>query len=389
MLKKLIAPLSVQAFVDNFHSQLAYYGKGDAERFEDLFQWADVNECLANARTGDQFIRLIGEEGPGPYLSQHKLSEHISQGKTIVINSLQDVDPVIRAFCEDLSSELNTCVTVNCYVSNPSAQGFKMHYDAHDVFIVQTEGCKRWHVHPASELWPIDKYHSDMQAPNTKPYLDVVLKPGDILYIPRGHWHIAKAIEPCVHLTVTVPSTNGSIFLKDLLTQLADNMPILRKELPLYNIKSLGGSLSDAKLDHDLQEMADAMITVLADKARLKQFLLEYSVCNRLVKKDIALPQLGDINTKLTRTTKLIRQPRQVCLIKKLNESSTKVVVSGHQFLIEDVPNSFVQALLDESKVITGNALIEQAELENTPLAWDDLKSILITLVNKGVLQLR
>jgi hypothetical protein len=86
------------------------------------------------------------------------------------------------------------------------AQGFTAHYDTHDVFVLQIEGTKQWRFYapvrelPLAEEWrPL---HKDEIGPVT---MEAVMRPGDTLYMPRGHIHEAFTSEDLsLHLTVGV-----------------------------------------------------------------------------------------------------------------------------------------------------------------------------------------
>ena len=38
---------------------------------------------------------------------------------------------------------------VNAYLTPPAERGLDIHFDFHDVFVVQLAGAKRWHVWPS------------------------------------------------------------------------------------------------------------------------------------------------------------------------------------------------------------------------------------------------
>ena len=87
-------------------------------------------------------------------------------------------------------------------------QGFAPHYDDVDVFIVHTAGHKRWRIYkplpvailPATSSPDFDERQDEIGAP----ILDVVLKPGDLLYLPRGTIHQAEALPGRAALHVTI-----------------------------------------------------------------------------------------------------------------------------------------------------------------------------------------
>jgi hypothetical protein len=82
-----------------------------------------------------------------------------------------------------------------------------VHHDTHDVFSLQVAGEKRWLVYaPVWEL-PLkhQRYKAETMGEPGEPVLDVTLRAGDTLYLPRGWLHEAKTSETdSLHLTVGV-----------------------------------------------------------------------------------------------------------------------------------------------------------------------------------------
>ncbi len=74
-------------------------------------------------------------------------------GATVVLQGLQLTDPHLAKVSNNLALALDHPVQVNAYLSPPAAHGLELHYDLHDVFVVQLEGAKRWRV------WdPLDRH---------------------------------------------------------------------------------------------------------------------------------------------------------------------------------------------------------------------------------------
>ena len=81
-----------------------------------------------------------------------------------------------------------------------------MHHDTHEVVSLQVAGEKRWLVYePVLELPLKDqRYKPELGAPG-EPVLDVTLRAGDTLYLPRGWLHQAMTSESdSLHLTIGV-----------------------------------------------------------------------------------------------------------------------------------------------------------------------------------------
>ncbi len=91
------------------------------------------------------------------------------------------------------------------------SQGFNDHYDVHDVFVMQVAGEKQWRIRPPVHVWPTrdqpwTNYREQVEAATAEaPLLDVILRPGDCLYLPRGFLHSATATEEVsAHVTLGV-----------------------------------------------------------------------------------------------------------------------------------------------------------------------------------------
>ena len=113
-----------------------------------------------------------------------KVAEQLVAGATLVVQSLhRQWDPLVD-FADELMAEIGHPVQINAYLTPRSASGLRTHRDEHDVFVVQLDGAKEWTVDGLG---------------------DVVLEPGDVLYIPAGCDHSAVTTEDLsLHLTIGV-----------------------------------------------------------------------------------------------------------------------------------------------------------------------------------------
>jgi ribosomal protein L16 Arg81 hydroxylase len=121
---------------------------------------------------------------------------------------------------------------VNCTGAN--AVGLNWHYDAEDVFVLQTLGTKEWSlrkntVHP----WPlIETLPEDMQYEReTMPIMRCQLAEGDWLYIPAGYWHFTRANEVSISMSVGLLPPTAIDLLDFLRSQLPADLR-WRQRLP-------------------------------------------------------------------------------------------------------------------------------------------------------------
>ncbi|KAK9810193.1 hypothetical protein WJX72_006485 [[Myrmecia] bisecta] len=116
-------------------------------------------------------------------------------------------DPLWRLL-GTLEEVFRCCMGCNAYLTPPGSQGFAPHCDDIDAMVLQVEGAKRWRCYaPRSPDEVLPRFSSPDfdQDEIGEPVLDVVLRPGDLLYMPRGTIHQAEALEGehSLHLTVS------------------------------------------------------------------------------------------------------------------------------------------------------------------------------------------
>ncbi|WP_199320486.1 cupin domain-containing protein [Leptolyngbya sp. FACHB-261] len=138
-------------------------------------------------------------------------SDRLRQGATLIINGVHQRVPAVAQLAANLRCDIGYETHVNLYCSPARQQGFDCHYDTHDVLILQIDGEKKWFVYRETVSYPTSNMPSSKQLQLTEPpYLECTLRAGDLLYIPRGHWHYAVACEqPSLHLTVGIECQTG------------------------------------------------------------------------------------------------------------------------------------------------------------------------------------
>ncbi|WP_176740424.1 JmjC domain-containing protein [Streptomyces sp. Ncost-T10-10d] len=105
-------------------------------------------------------------------------------------------------------------------------RGRPLHRDDADVLAIQISGEKRWRVHagPADGNWEPAREDGDPG----EVLLETVLRPGEVLYVPRGFAHHADAVgdAPSVHLSLTVREAGTANLYALLQALLADGAAI-------------------------------------------------------------------------------------------------------------------------------------------------------------------
>jgi hypothetical protein len=126
-----------------------------------------------------------------PIADMNRIGGLLETGCTIILDEANMYDPSLEFTCRALQWWSGDTVQVNLYLTTRMAEGFELHWDDHDVIVVQLAGDKTWDVRGASRSLPMFRD----AAPNYEPSEDIVwnevLREGEAIHIPRGFWHRA------------------------------------------------------------------------------------------------------------------------------------------------------------------------------------------------------
>ncbi|MGW8330254.1 JmjC domain-containing protein [Streptomyces sp. NPDC055897] len=158
-----------------------YMSVGEQPRSKSVSSTADVRRIMT----------LASEGSPDPV----KVAQHVANGASLTINQVDQYVPNLRAMCEQFETETHIRAGVILFVSPPSAQAFSLHADPHDIIVMQTHGTKQWEIHPT--VW---EKKNDPGAGIRR----LVMKPGDMLYVPEGTPHVVRTNEDGLSIHQTV-----------------------------------------------------------------------------------------------------------------------------------------------------------------------------------------
>lgn len=195
-----------------------------------------------------------------PMVNMDRVGQLLRSGCTVVLDALDTFDPTMEVACRALQWWSREVVQVNTYLTTADAPGFSLHWDDHDVVIVQIAGEKSWEVRGTSRAVPM---YRDAE-PNTAPSRDVVwsgtMKAGDVMHIPRGYWHQATRTDRgdggfSLHVTFGFVKRTGV----DWLTWVADRS---REREPFRHDLDRSGPEAQALQQ---KRLVDELLLLLAD----------------------------------------------------------------------------------------------------------------------------
>jgi len=232
-----IAPSDAAAFRAEYFGRRPLHVQGDGRGRPEILHWARFNEALAvtpywNEESLKVYYRSraalrenycdtadLRPGAPAP-VNPAKVKALLGLGASLIANHIHRVCPPVAAVVAMLEREFSARVFANVYCSFQGVQAFQTHFDLHDVFAVQVEGEKTWHVYesradtPINPLPPGDEIEKWLTASRGKLLFEAQMKPGDILYLPRGQYHDAlTGAQASLHVTFGVqPATGLALF---------------------------------------------------------------------------------------------------------------------------------------------------------------------------------
>ena len=264
-------------FVSQYYQRLPYSRSGDGE-FCHLGQWPSLNEILGHADADVMVVRR-GEQRQGTSPRSAEEAQRLcDEGYTILVRHAERHDVRLAELAAGFQADLAGAVNIHIYVTPAEQFGFGWHYDAEEVFILQTAGKKEYSLRKNTvNPWPLEEtLPSDMQYEREiMPLMKCLLSAGDWLYIPSGYWHMAQAQETAISLAVGImPPT--AIDLYDFLRRRLVSSLLWRQRLPPPGAASplSGQQLRDAYRQLIRQLAADLQST-LADES-LPEALLRH-----------------------------------------------------------------------------------------------------------------
>jgi lysine-specific demethylase/histidyl-hydroxylase NO66 len=261
LLRKLIEPLGVSEFLRDYYEKKPILSPNNKCRnFDDLISLEKLDHLLATSELPPASIDMARSKPPiskanftfkSGNIDRGAVVRHYQSGATIIFPQINLAIDELANFCRNLEFELSCKVQTNVYLTPRNSQGFKTHYDDHDVFILQIHGKKNWNLYQQAVEKPFRGEPFDSSEHEAgKLNLNFTMEPGDCLYIPRGYMHDATNVgsEPSLHITVGLLVKKWADLMLEVLSEVALNNSEFRESLPVGFAKK-DFDMSNARTD--------------------------------------------------------------------------------------------------------------------------------------------
>ncbi|MGZ8284647.1 MAG: JmjC domain-containing protein [Allosphingosinicella sp.] len=240
-----------------------------AEELNDLLPLDALDRLVFSGGLGSPNLQLLANgravdvpqtASIAPATDTGYLFQAFRSGSSFRIQHLENYLPEVASFCRRIEGEFGFPIRANVYVSPSNSAGLAPHYDSSEVFVVQVVGEKRWRIfEDYTNRLPLPLYEARFNPSRQKPVgdpVEVALKSGDILYLPRGMMHSASTGQQSVsiHVTFAVLGLTWIDMIGTVLRRASQDHEELRRLVPIGEVEGM----SD-------EEIADKAAALLGD----------------------------------------------------------------------------------------------------------------------------
>jgi cupin superfamily protein len=388
----LIDPIAPATFFSEYYEQKPLLiHREQPSRFQALLTIADIDRYLATATPcrPDVFLVDAGRElkpedyalEPSGRIDLPRAYQLFATGATISLSQLHERLAPLAALCRAVEKTFSSHFQTNVYLSPPNAQGFKTHFDSHDVFVQQVSGSKLWTLYDTAVVLPLRGQVFDpakhAPGPSTREF---ALQAGDLLYCPRGLFHSARSTEEAsLHITLGLIGKTWADVMLEAVSAACLASPAFRANLP-------AGFANEGFDATEATATFRGLIDTLAREAQLAPIL-------ERMREDFVTSRRPDLQGCLQETlrpeptidSKVAPRPALLYLLRETKEGlvllfgateitlpafardALKFALAGPPFLVRDLPGQ----LDDAGKVVLVRRLLREGLLVRQDEAFE------------------
>lgn len=253
--RQLIDPMPPEKFFQDYCHKRPVHIPGQPGKFGSVMSWDDLNAILDMSVWTARSLQLSLDRQripPAAYCRNgvdrnqmqvlqpdaEKLLGFLKRGASLLLNEIETLHPGVCSVMETIEAAHGGRGNANLYCSWKQHQAFDSHFDRHEVYALQILGEKRWQIYEGRAENPIE-HPAFLNMPQAeydrmkgRVAQEIVMRPGDLLYLPRGQFHDALASsDASLHVTFSCSEPIGLEWLTKL-WELAVRDPLFRADLP-------------------------------------------------------------------------------------------------------------------------------------------------------------
>lgn len=288
----LLGPVSIDDFARKYYEKAPLHIPRNREGFYDRFfslselervvYHTDIaNDDLYAAKDGtvsrkESYLRKVDPKSKAAdtklVIDSDRVSALFAHGCSIVVDKITTRSPGMAGLCSAISTFFRLGAGANVYLTpGGEQQGFRAHYDTHDAVIIQIEGTKHWRVYDwGTELALQTQNFNPKKHVVGEPKLELEMRPGDLLYLPRGVIHEARSSDALsLHVTIGLYPITWIDVLWETIENAGEELALRRSasvDVPANFedpelVAALARALSSEKIKAAEQKLRDAFLS--------------------------------------------------------------------------------------------------------------------------------
>jgi 50S ribosomal protein L16 3-hydroxylase len=211
VLRSLIYPLAEDVFLRRYFPQRLLVSHGPLRRFSRLLALDELKDAESAARACRSYVR-VWSRGVDVHVDGVEAMDCYRAGMTLYMTGIGRCIPAVQRFVRDVATDLGIPAE-QCgadLIASRAGAGAPMHFDSDDGFNIQLRGRKRWRTAP--NRWvahPLVSYgvgypdigrqlsaNANGPMPERMPASSRThhVRPGSVVYLPRGTWHETQVV---------------------------------------------------------------------------------------------------------------------------------------------------------------------------------------------------
>jgi len=245
VLEFMAAPTSSEKFIaDYFEKKPLVVLRNEPSRFRSLLSLERIDEIISGVDLKEGQIdithakrNILREDyiDSSGYADRGRIIEEFRNGASIILQQLHQLDPLLARFSQSLEKVFSCHIQTNVYLTPSSNQGFRTHYDNHDVFVLQISGAKSWRFYntPVDNPYRGEGFNSNIHETGEITQ-EFILNAGDFAYVPRGLMHdaVSTGDEPSLHITIGIINRTWAELMIEAVSEVSLKDKNFRASLP-------------------------------------------------------------------------------------------------------------------------------------------------------------
>jgi mannose-6-phosphate isomerase-like protein (cupin superfamily) len=384
--KWLIDPIEPATFFTEFYERKPLLiERQQPSKFEQLLSIDAIDRYLSTTTPSSSDVFLIDaarelkpedysfpNSQPSGRIDLPRAYQLFDTGATISLSQLHERSAPLAALCRAVEKTFSSHFQTNIYLSPPHAQGFKTHFDSHDVFVLQVSGSKLWTLYDTGIVLPLrgQAFDPEKHTPGP-PTREFTLHAGDLFYCPRGLYHSARSIgETSLHITLGLIGKTWADVMIEAVSAACLASPAFRSTLPAGFAKA-GFDTSQAAVTFR------ALVDAFARDAQLAPVLERFAEDFVVSRRPALYGCLRELGSAPSIESMLVSRSDLVYLVREENErlvllfGATEIslpafardavmfALEGTPFVVRDLPGQ----LDDAAKVVLARRLLREGLL--------------------------